>query len=621
MELEKLKRKLYKPGAEFEERPKEPQIFVPGQGQKKPEPEEWQRMQKKSILTPKLKRSLYRIGLILVVVFLIIAGLMIWRGLISFDKNKVKLEILGPERIVSGDEATYTVKYNNNTNVALQELKLVFYYPEGSLPLEGQDLTQTIDLDDLGKGKENQIEFKARIIGLKGSEKTARAKLSYQPSTISSRFENQAEFSTEIISVPLVLDFDLPERLVSGQSFTFALEYLNQAEVNFEDLRLQIEYPIGFNFQSSEPQPLEKDNLWSIGDLMAGEEGKIFINGIIDGQEGDIKSFQAKLGILKEGQFIPYTEAIEALQISVSPLFVSQAVNERTDYIAKAGEVLKYKIKYRNTTDIGIKNVIITAHLEGQALDLTSLKLEEGSFDNQLIAWNAGNLPELEFLEPFEQGEIRFSVKIKDPLPIKNYADKNFIITNTVKIDSSEAPISLVNIQISGQSQLVTKIASQMTLDAKGYFNDDLIKNSGPIPPKVGETTTYTIKWQLSNTSNDLKDVRVVASLPPHVKWMNKIEPASADLKYQSQTGQLVWSVGLLPAATGILLPVKQVAFQVAITPSLVHVGNLVELIGKSRATDEDSFTGLKLESSDKPIDTNLPDDLTISGRDGTVIE
>lgn len=624
MRLEELEKKIYRPEPEFGERPKAPEIFEPGQREEKIRQGQWLKKEKKK-LTMKQKQYLRRSGIFLAIGFLIIAGFIIWRSFISFDKSKVKLEISGPERIASGDEAVYTVKYGNKSKTTLKDIKLVFYFPEDSWPIEtgNDDLIQNLDLNDLGAGQENQIELKARIIGQKDSRKKVQARLNFRPANLGSHFENQAEFSTVIISVPLILDFDLPLRLVSGQSFDFSLEYFNQGEVVFKDLKLKLEYPAGFNFESAEPEPLERNNFWSVSDLMAGRANKIFIHGVIEGREGERKSFKAQLGVLKNDQFISYAEAVEAVQISVSPLFVSQTVNGAADYVAKAGEVLNYKINYKNTTDVGIKDVVITSQLDGSALDLAGLELEKGSFDglNRAITWKAGNLPALEFLGPRQEGQIEFKVKIKDSLPIKNYSDKNFSITNTVKINSSQTPLSLANIQVSGQSQMTAKIASQMTLEAKGYFRDDLIPNSGPMPPRVGQATTYTIKWHLSNTSNDLKNVKVTAYLPPHVQWLNKVKPSEADLKYNSGTGQLIWSLGDLPAATGLLLPVKQIVFQVAITPSLNQTGSLVELIGQSIATGQDSFTGLELKSASEPIDTDLPDDLTVSQQDGIVVE
>lgn len=622
MELEELKKKIYKPGAEFEERLKSPEVFRPGQEKEKKAPSEWPELEKRG-LSPKQKKYWLMGSVSAIIIFLAIAGLFFWRGLTSFDKDKVKLEIKGAERIVSGEEITYLVKYQNQTRLDLTSIKLVFHYPDQSIPLETEDLVQTIDLPDLAVGQENQIELPVRVIGLQDETKKAWAELSYQPSKIISAFTNQAEFSTKIISVPLILDLDLPNKLVSGQSFNFSLKYLNQGEVSFDDLQIQLDYPAGFTFQAAEPQPLEEDRIWSLGDLMAGQEGKIFIQGNIQGEEGQVKSFQAQLGLFKEEQFIPMAETVSALEISLSPLSVSQTVNGTTDYITQAGQKLTYQIDYENTTNVAIRDVNITSKLESPALDLTSLELAQGSFDgaSQIITWKASNLPALEFLGPHQAGQLTFSVKVKNPLPIANYSDKNFKIINTVKIDSPQPPLSLKDIEIVGQSQTITKVASQLTLQAKGYYSDDLIPNSGPIPPRVGQTTTYTIKWRLINTANDLELVKIEAFLPPHVQWQNKISPTNVDLEYDSQTGRLVWQVGDLPAATGILLPVKQVAFQVAITPGLAHLGSFVELIGQSKATGQDNFVNMNLESVNQVIDTELPDDSTTSRQDGIVVE
>jgi len=622
MELDELKKKIYKPGEEFEERLKPPEVFQPGQEREKKDTSEWKELEKRG-LSPKQKKYWLIGGISATVIFLAIAGLFFWRGLTSFDKDKVKLEIKGAERVVSGEEINYIVEYKNQTRLDLTKVKLVFHYPDQSIPLETEDLVQTIDLPDLAVGQENQIELPVRVIGLQDETKKAWVELSYQPGKITSTFTNQAEFSTKIISVPLILDLDLPNRLVSGQSFNFSLKYLNQGEVSFDNLQIQIDYPAGFTFQTAEPQPLEGDRIWSLGDLMAGQEGKIFIQGAIQGEEGQVRSFQAQLGLFKEEQFTPMAETVSALQISLSPLSVSQTVNGTTDHITQAGQKLTYQIDYGNTTDVGISDVNIISKLESPALDLTSLELRGGSFDgaSQTITWKASNLPVLEFLGPHQAGQLTFSVKVKDPLPIVNYSDKNFKIINTVKIDSPQPPLSLRDIEIAGQSQTITKVASQITLQAKGYYSDDLIPNSGSIPPRVGQTTTYTIKWRLINTANDLSQVKIEASLPPHVQWQNRISPTNADLEYDSQTGRLVWQVGDLPAATGILLPVKQVAFQVAITPGLAHLGSFVELVGQSKATGQDTFVDMNLESISQVIDTELPDDPTTSRRDGIVVE
>jgi len=631
MKLDELKKKLYKPEDEFGERLEGPEAFQPEQKRDEVLSGQWpddQPVEKESTplvenVSSKKKKYLFIGGISISIIFLSVVGFFVYRDLSSFDRDKIKLEIEGPERAVSGEETRYIVKYENKTKLALTDLRLTFHYPENSIPLESDSLDQIIDLPNLESGQSGQIELPVRIIGLKNETKRAWAQLSCQPVNLSAHYTNQAEFLTEIISVPLVLDFDLPQILVGGQSFNFSLRYSNQADVSFEDLQIRLEYPSGFVFQSAEPGSLENDNVWSLGELNEGEQGKIFIQGSVQGEEGDSKSFKASLGLFKDDQFTVYTETIDGLKISLSPLSVTQTVNDSMDHVAQAGQTLNYRINYQNTTNIGIKNVVIVSKLIGKVLDLTSLDTKKGSFDglSQTITWNAGNLSALEFLGPGQDGQISFSVRLKDPLPISNYTDKNFIVENIVEIDSLENPLSLENIEIAGQSELITKVASQISLQAQGYHNDDQISNTGPIPPKVGQMTTYTIKWRLVNTSNDLDQVKVRAFLPPHVKWMNRTSPANADLSYNSQTGELIWDIGDLPAATGVLLPVKAVAFQVGIVPGTVHLGNSMELIGSSQVTGQDNFVNLELATSDRAIDTDLPDDPTIDRSEGRVVQ
>lgn len=625
MKLEELKKKIYKPEAEFEERLKFPETFQPEKERETVQPEEWGKVEKKR-LSDKQRKILRISGISIIAISLIVIGFFFWRGLFSFDKDEVDLLIRGPENIVSGDEAEYIIKCENNTNITIKGLQLKFYYPENSIPIDNGEMIASIDLPDLLSGEETQTELSAKIVGLKGETKIIRAELSYQPARISSRFESQAEFLTTVISVPLMVDFDLPESLVDEQSFNFSLIYINQAEVAFDNLQIQLEYPVGFEFESAEPSPIENsDNIWDVGKLIAKEQGKIFIRGSIKGGQDEVKLFRAQLGFFENDNFVLYAEATKALQIVSAPLSISQKVNDSSVYIASAGQELNYQITYKNTTNVGIRNVVITSKLEGDVLDFAQLDLKSsnGSFngENQTITWNASNLPALEYLGPRQEGEIDFSIIIKDPLPVKNYADKNFTATNKIIIDSLSVPLSLGDIQITGQSESVVKIASLLSLRAQGYYSNDLIPNSGPIPPKVGQTTTYTVKWSLTNTGNDLSNVRVEANLPPHAQWLNNFKPSDANLKYNSQTGKLTWEIGNLSASTGTLSPVAQAAFQVSITPSLAHLGSVVELVGQSQAVARDDFTGTELMITDDVIETRLPDDPTIGYFDGTVVE
>ena len=152
-----------------------------------------------------------------------------------YSKETLKLEILGPENIELTKEFEYLVKYKNNGNIRLEEPKLIFEYPSHSIldatlpPPTGKSLRQEIGAEILGDaiypGEEKTISFKARLIGKEGETLTAKALLSYRPKNLKARYESSTTFTTQIKSVPLTFEFDLPSKIESGKDLKFRLNY------------------------------------------------------------------------------------------------------------------------------------------------------------------------------------------------------------------------------------------------------------------------------------------------------------------------------------------------------------------------------------------------------------
>ncbi len=188
-----------------------------------------------------------------------------------------------------------------------------------------------------------------------------------------------------------------------------------------------------------------------------------------------------------------------------------------------------------------------------------------------------------------------------------------------MKIDSLNVPLPLMGTQLSGESKLITKLNSRLILNVRGYFKDALIPNSGPLPPKVSQTTTYTLYWQIINISNDLENVQVEAYLPSYIHWVDRFEPENAEIKYEPDTGKMTWNIGRLPAAIGILSPVKYVAFQIGLVPAVNQVGSMVNLIGNSTITGRDTFTNVNLTVVGKSLKSDLFDDPTVGWENGRI--
>ena len=154
-----------------------------------------------------------------------------------------------------------------------------------------------------------------------------------------------------------------------------------------------------------------------------------------------------------------------------------------------------------------------------------------------------------------------------------------------------------------------------MEIFQKGYFEDEVFGNSGSIPPRVGETTTYTIIWQAKNYYNLVENTKVKAFLPQGVELTGRIFPEEQSQKFafDSQSREIVWDIGDLEPGTGVLSPSPNIAFQIALRPAQSQKGSPAFLIEEAKISGEDQWTKQTLETSAKAIDTTLPDDATIS--------
>ena len=637
MDLNELKKQLYKKDGKFQERPSFPEELAPGHETKisqAPEPK-WANGQEKGFyFSVREKRLLWLASAIVILAALAIGGWLWWRSWSFFDTSGVALDIFGPERVVSGEEINYIVRYKNNSKTAIDGAVLSFFIPAQSMPSDAGSFAKQGDffvaiknLGQLTPGQEGQAEFKIRALGDKNSQQKFTAKLNYRLKNVSLDFSNSAEFSSAIISVPLVLSFILPERIVSGQTMNFSLRYLNTSDVSFTDAKLKIEYPEGFVFDSALPEPDNSqvqlgdgNNTWSLPEIGSQEEGNIVIKGRISGNEGDSKTFKAQIGTqTNNGDFTVYFQALSSPRISSSPLWVEQFLLDSTDNNVNVGQILNYRIKYRNTTNVAIGPVFVTMKIDSQVVDLASVNAIAGFFSSSdnLITWNSSSLPALEQLDAGEEGALDFSLKVKDKLLINGFSDKNFTILTTAKIDSFNVPLELSGTQLAGQNLFTAKVNSKLVLNMKGYYLDRLLPNSGPLPPRVGQKTTYTVYWQVLNSSNDLSNVKVEAYLPAYVSWEGNIYPKNEDIKYDAASGRVTWQIGRLASGAGFLSPVKQVAWQVGFTPSLGQIGNLAVIVQAPKVAADDNFTNAQLTASDSELKSDMPDDSAVGDGKG----
>ena len=530
----------------------------------------------------------------LILLALILGGVGFWYYQKNiFSKEILKLEISGPSEAKLAEEVEYNVKYKNNGNVRLEDAKLYFEYPNHSITPENKLMIEK-SLDDIYPGEERNISFKARLIGKEGEMEMVKATLRYRPKNLSAFYESETTFTTQIKDVPLTFEFDLPSKTESGKEIRLRLNYFSNVNYPLSDLGIKLNYPSDFEFLESTPQTLDKTE-FDVGLLNLAEGGRIEVLGKMGGNVGEVKIFQADLGQWQNGEFVVLKTANKGVEIIKPLLYIIQEINGNPKYIANPGDLLHYEITFKNIGERILENMFLIVKLEGD-FDFDTLKNDIGNFnkDENKIIFDYTMVPELKRLLPMAEGKIEFWIKLKD-----EFENKNPEIKNTISLDGFEEVFS-------------NKVNSKIEISQKGYFSDEIFGNSGPLPPRVGETTTYTIMWQVKNWNNDLKNVKVKATLPPEVKLTGKIFPEDQASKFafDPQSREIVWEIGDLAAGTN---PGPNINFQIALTPTIDQRGKAANLISQAQVSAEDLWTEATLEKTSNPIDTTLPDDPTIT--------
>jgi uncharacterized repeat protein (TIGR01451 family) len=538
-----------------------------------------------------------------------------------FSDKRVVLEVSGSNQVSAGEEVLYTLTYKNDNLVALKNPTITVEVPnaliDSSLDILGQTKSEIreYELPDLEPRSKGEIVIKGRLIGEIGSIHNIKAKLSYVPTILTSSFESKTEFATTIADSPVIVDIQAPLQSVGGDVVNYVISVNNRGNDDLNNLELQLEYPDTFAFTSSTvPATGNSKNIFVIPSLRSKSSYEFTIAGNLGGNQQEIKIIKAKIGESRQGAFTLYSSSQKSTTLGSPYVSIVQRVSPT---IALAGDSLNYTVTFRNNTQVRIGEGFLKVQLDSKLLDLSKLNVRGAEFDpsTNTIIWRANAIPQLKTFGPNEQGEISFNIPVKRTIPIENFQDVNYIIKTNVTFESNEVPTTLgVNKIIQGNSSEV-KLATRMIPKASISYvsRDSSIINTGPMPLKLSQTTTFAVSLEIQNLTNDVSGVAFRATLPENVVWTGKTITTNGDLTYNERTKEIIWNVDKVPANTGLLRPLYRAVFQIGITPTINQVGRTPQLLSGINYTGKDDFTGIDLSGNLEAVIANdVARDLTV---------
>ncbi len=239
--------------------------------------------------------------------FFILLGAIIGAGFWTvkgnlFSKEILHMELEGPKTAVVGEEIAYTVKYKNNGNFSLHDLKLSFRMPSYSLTEDGKTLISQ-ELEDLESGESGVVTIKTRLLGKEGDIKKASAMLTYTPENLTARYELDDTFETTLDVVPMAFEFKTPPSTDKGGVLSYTLAYNSQVNYPLENITIKIHPVDGFTIKESTPRSLNNEE-WRIASLQSGQGGSISVTGDVSRDFPDRMTLTASMGIWQNGTFV-----------------------------------------------------------------------------------------------------------------------------------------------------------------------------------------------------------------------------------------------------------------------------------------------------------------------------
>lgn len=522
-----------------------------------------------------------------------------------FSLEEVPVEILGPREVTVLEEVEYIVQYRNNSDVRLEDVRLIFEYPEHAVAEGGGTFRKEVELEDLLPGQERITRFPTRLLGKEGELKIARAFLSYRPGDLQARFESETSFTSTIATVPVNVNIDIPSRIPADREFTFKINYSSSLDYPLTDLRLKAQYPPGFEVTDTSPEGLEETE-WEIPVLNMNEGGTIEVSGIMDSSPGEGKVFSAQLGTVRNGQFIVVRETSQGAETAQLSLLLGQRINGEASYAPLPGEVLHYEISFKNIGDEPLSNMFMVVQLEGEFFDFETIRSDAGKHQRgtRSITFNWSEVPNLERLLPQEEGSVEFFIKLHEDIE----RTRNPSIRTRVLIEDE-------------REEFTSRVGTNLTVAQRGYYFDEVFGNSGPLPPQVGSRTTYTVFWEVKNFHSDVRNTTLRARLPSYVTFTGQVFPQteSSRLNFDEESRELTWDVGEVNAGTGVTKDPKTVVFQISFIPTEAHRGTSPVLVEKVRGTAQDLWAERPVEFESSPLSTELPDDSEVTPQERLV--
>ncbi|MBI1907930.1 hypothetical protein HYS28_00750, partial [Candidatus Uhrbacteria bacterium] len=363
-----------------------------------------------------------------------------------------------------------------------------------------------VSLGTIAAGARGSIHLKGVMFGDVGGEQAFTSTLTFvhgDARDVPSSKTVTHTFSPA--SSTLELTLSLPENLIAYQPIAGTITYRNTGEIAVPAVTIEPAWPEGFTFTASDTQ--RAGGAFVLPAIEPGEQGAIRFEGFLgDVRDQIVFTFYPSFTFGQDSyrqETLVHAAPILPPQLSIAHGLSSASVTP--------GEEIVFTIRYENVGQDRLTDIVL------------GIESDSPFFSKRTYEVNSATFPELAVVAPGATGEIQIPVRLRPAIlqsetDVWEHLDLTTRPTASYALGDSEERVS------SKGSSLASPITTPVTLTSFGRYampsGDQL--GRGPLPPRVGEKTTYWVFWRVGGTINELTNVRLEGTLGDNVSFTGR---------------------------------------------------------------------------------------------------
>ncbi|MFA5945615.1 MAG: hypothetical protein WC802_01740 [Patescibacteria group bacterium] len=556
------------------------------------------------------------VAVLAVATVLVLGGLYLSSKGLLFNHTFVPLVLAVevPQKLKSGEAVTISIPYENPQSVPIASLEINVNLPVGfrvtkSIPEPTDSAEMIYKLGSVNAHDKGVITIDGLWLTSTPSTSGVQAIASYKPANFDSDFSQIASANVETTDSVLTTKMEGPDTAAPGAPISYSVTVTNTGTTIVSGATLDLTLPVGFSVSKSTPAFAPGDlPRWLLGDLKPAGEAKVSVLGVyasdVNGSSGvsAVISLSSTATASQPVHLLTQAETSVSTNVSGGNIRLSLVANGLTgDVTVEPGKDLRLGFRLENTGTMPIIDAVVLLDFQpdkGVPIVWAKASLDGGVMTKDGILFDAKKIG---IVNPNEKKTFNLSFPIKAELTATDAQSFSAVARATT------AGSTILSTPVNAKVNATVAFAGT----AHYYSTDGAAIGTGPMPPQVGQATSYEVMWTVTHGLHALENLAVTAVLPTGVTFSAQQAADAGAVTFDEATRTVHWDVSAITAGASAL----HAKFYVTATPEASDAGKLMKLLGSSSLRVTDSDTQARIDRDLDPMTTELPLDTFAVGK------